>query len=171
MYSFFLHPYPFLSLFFNTFVPKFEKMIPTTDQFFMNQALKEARKAATSNEVPVGAVITVDGKIVAKAHNQTRLLNDPTAHAELLAITIATGALGAKYLVNSTLYVTLEPCAMCAGAIGWAQIPTLVFGANDPKKGFLTFAPLVLHPKTTVRKGVLEEQCSEILKKFFEEKR
>lgn len=137
----------------------------------MKQAIAEARIAAAKGEVPVGAVVVCNHQIIAKAHNQTELLNDPTAHAEMLAITAATSVLGAKYLTNCTLYVTLEPCIMCAGAIGWSQISALVYGANDPKKGFKKYAPEALHPKTIVKNGILEDECATELKSFFQEKR
>ncbi|MDR0348975.1 MAG: nucleoside deaminase [Tannerella sp.] len=144
---------------------------PFTDEYFMKQALAEARIAAEEGEVPVGAVIVCNNQIIAKAHNQTGRLNDPTAHAEMLAITAATGILGAKYLTNCTLYVTLEPCVMCAGAIGWSQISKLIYGADDPKKGFVRFAPRALHPKTTVNRGVMEAACAKEMTVFFQRKR
>ncbi|MDH6313329.1 tRNA(adenine34) deaminase [Parabacteroides sp. PFB2-10] len=146
-------------------------MNPFDDTYFMKQALTEARAAAAEGEVPVGAVIVCQGRIIARAHNQTERLNDTTAHAEMLAITAATGVLGAKYLTDCTLYVTVEPCVMCAGAIGWSQISQVVFGASDEKRGFLQFAPRALHPKTTVTKGVLEEECAAEMKQFFQQKR
>jgi len=144
---------------------------PFTDVFFMQQALAEARMAAAEGEVPVGAVVVCDNRIIARAHNRTEHLNDPTAHAEMLAITAATGLLGAKYLTTCTLYVTVEPCVMCAGAIGWSQIHTLVYGASDEKRGFQSFAPEALHPKTIVKKGVLENECATEMKLFFQNKR
>jgi len=147
------------------------KMQPFTDEYFMKQALAEARQAAVEGEVPVGAVVVCDERIVARAHNQTERLNDPTAHAEMLAITAATGVLGAKYLTYCTLYVTVEPCVMCAGAIGWAQISTLVFGATDEKRGYRLFAPKALHPKTVVKTGILEDDCTAEMKLFFQNKR
>ncbi|MDL2208204.1 nucleoside deaminase [Parabacteroides sp. OttesenSCG-928-O15] len=146
-------------------------MNPFDDTYFMKQALTEARAAAAEGEVPVGAVIVCQGRIIARAHNQTERLNDTTAHAEMLAITAATGVLGAKYLTDCTLYVTVEPCVMCAGAIGWSQISQVVFGASDEKRGFLQFAPRALHPKTTVTKGVLEDECAAEMKRFFQQKR
>jgi tRNA(adenine34) deaminase len=142
-----------------------------TNEYYMRQALTEAHIAASEGEVPVGAVVACENRIIARAHNQTERLNDPTAHAEILAITAATQVLGAKYLAGCTLYVTLEPCAMCAGAIGWAQISTLVYGATDEKKGFQRYAPHVLHPKTTVIAGVMEEECVAEMKDFFRDKR
>ena len=136
----------------------------------MNLALKEAQQGALENEIPVGAIIVCNGTVIAKAHNQTETLNDPTAHAELLAITAATSTLGSKYLTNCTLYVTIEPCVMCAGAIGWAQIGRVVFGARDEKRGFLSFAPKALHPKTTVTEGILNVECASIITHFFKTK-
>jgi len=144
---------------------------PFTDEHFMKQALMEARLAAAEDEVPVGAVVVCDNRIIARAHNRTERLSDPTAHAEMLAITAATGFLGAKYLTNCTLYVTVEPCVMCAGAIGWSQIQTLVYGASDEKRGYRSFAPEALHPKTIVKKGILEDDCSTEMKLFFQNKR
>lgn len=146
-------------------------MNPFDDEYFMKQALAEARVAASEGEVPVGAVVVADGKIIARAHNQTELLNDPTAHAEMLAITAAVGALGAKYLTDCSLYVTVEPCVMCAGAIGWSQLRRVVFGASDKKRGYQTFAPNAFHPKTVVDKGVMEEECAEEMQKFFRQRR
>lgn len=144
---------------------------PFTDEYFMKQALVEASLAAEEGEVPVGAVVVCNNQIIAKAHNQTERLNDPTAHAEILAITAATGILGAKYLTNCTLYVTLEPCIMCAGAIGWSQISTLIYGASDPKKGFCQFTPNALHPKTIIKNGIMETECASAIKTFFQSKR
>ncbi|MDR0768809.1 MAG: nucleoside deaminase [Dysgonamonadaceae bacterium] len=146
-------------------------MIPFTDEYFMRQALVEARAAAAEGEVPVGAVVVCSGRIIARAHNQTERLNDPTAHAEMLAITAAAGVLGAKYLVDCTLYVTVEPCVMCAGAIAWAQTGTLVYGAPDEKKGFRRYAAGALHPKTSVRTGILENECTEEMRAFFRNRR
>ena len=146
-------------------------MNPFDDEYFMKQALAEARVAASEGEVPVGAVVVADGRIIARAHNQTELLNDPTAHAEMLAITAAVGALGAKYLTDCSLYVTVEPCVMCAGAIGWSQLRRVVFGASDKKRGYQTFAPNAFHPKTVVEKGVMEEECAEEMQKFFQQRR
>ena len=146
-------------------------MNPFDDEYFMKQALAEARVAASEGEVPVGAVVVAEGRIIARAHNQTELLNDPTAHAEMLAITAAVGALGAKYLTDCSLYVTVEPCVMCAGAIGWSQLRRVVFGASDKKRGYQTFAPNAFHPKTVVEKGVMEEECAEEMRKFFRQRR
>ncbi|MHC1779927.1 MAG: nucleoside deaminase [Bacteroidales bacterium] len=138
---------------------------------YMKEALKEAEKARERDEVPVGAVVVCDGKIVARAHNLTETLNDPTAHAEMQAITMATNAFGGKYLERSTIYVTLEPCPMCASALNWAQIKTVVYGASDLKRGYSLFSPSLLHPKTVVLNGVMEKECSDIVKAFFKKKR
>lgn len=137
----------------------------------MREALKEAQKAFDKDEVPVGAVIVSNKKVIARAHNLTETLNDVTAHAEMQAFTSAANQLGGKYLKDCTLYVTLEPCAMCAGAAAWTQIPNIVFGASDAKKGFSLISNSVLHPKTKVTKGILEYECSEILTEFFKRKR
>jgi len=141
------------------------------DLFFMKQALLEAQRAAERNEVPVGAVIVCNGRIIARGHNLTETLTDVTAHAEMQAITAAAQFLGGKYLTDCTLYVTVEPCVMCAGALGWAQISRLVYGASDEKRGFRRFAPAALHPKTEVVYDVLEEECSKLMKDFFKKKR
>jgi tRNA(adenine34) deaminase len=146
-------------------------MNPLNDDYFMKQALAEARQAAAEGEVPVGAVIVCDGRIIARAHNQTECLNDPTAHAEMIAITAAANVLGAKYLTGCTLYVTVEPCVMCAGAIGWSQISTVVYGASDEKKGFQQFAPNALHPKTVIKKGLLADECANEMTTFFRNRR
>ena len=138
---------------------------------YMREALKEAERAFYKSEVPVGAVIVCDGKIIARAHNMTETLNDPTAHAEMQAITMATNTFGGKYLESATLYVTLEPCPMCAGALNWAQVKNVVYGAPDPKRGYSLFTPNLLHPKCIVECGVLQEQSSQIIKEFFREKR
>jgi tRNA(adenine34) deaminase len=141
------------------------------DIYFMRQALLEAQKAAQRDEVPVGAVVVCQGRIIARGHNLTETLTDVTAHAEMQAITAAAGFLGGKYLVDCTLYVTVEPCVMCAGALGWSQISRIVYGAADEKRGFARFAPLALHPKTEVVSGVLEAECSALMKDFFKRKR
>ena len=138
---------------------------------FMQEALKEAAKAKERGEIPVGAVVVIDGKIVARAHNLTETLNDPTAHAEMQAFTAAANTLSSKYLSDCTLYVTLEPCVMCAGAAYWTQIGRIVYGATDPKRGFTQTSVNLLHPKTIVISGVLEPECSGLLKKFFSSKR
>ena len=146
-------------------------MEPGSDEYYMKMALAEAEKAAARDEVPVGAVVVAGGTVIARAHNLTETLNDPTAHAEMQAITAATSYLGGKYLTGCTLYVTVEPCVMCAGALAWSQVTTLVWGAPDPKKGFTTTGADILHPKTEVRTGVMAEECSAIMKKFFRKKR
>ena len=137
----------------------------------MKQALAEAAKAAERGEVPVGAVVVCRDRIIARAHNLTETLRDVTAHAEMQAITAASNALGAKYLTNCTLYVTVEPCVMCAGAIAWSQVSRLVFGAADEKRGFLRYAPQALHPKTVVQQGVMADECAALMKDFFQKKR
>lgn len=141
------------------------------DIYFMKIAIKEAKKAAEEDEVPVGAVIVCNGKIIAKAHNMTERLNDVTCHAEIQAITSAANSTGGKYLNECTLYVTIEPCTMCAGAIGWAQLGRLVYGADDTKRGYTLIAPNALHPKTKVTKGIEAETCSAIMRDYFKKKR
>ncbi|WP_016777618.1 nucleoside deaminase [Anaerophaga thermohalophila] len=145
--------------------------IDFTDQYFMKQALQQAREAFDKDEVPVGAVIVSEGAIITKAHNMTETLNDVTAHAEMLAITAASEQLGSKYLNNCTLYVTLEPCTMCAGALNWAQIGKIVYGAADEKRGYRRLNPLPLHPRTEIIGGVLESECTQLVKQFFATKR
>ncbi len=142
-----------------------------TDEYFMKEAIKEAKKARLAGEVPVGAVVVANKTIIARAHNQTELLNDVTAHAEILAITAATSHLGAKYLNECTLYVTLEPCIMCAGALSWAQLGKVVYGASDDQRGFMRYGKEVLHPSTKLEFGVFHEICSELIQQFFKEKR
>jgi tRNA(adenine34) deaminase len=142
-----------------------------SDEYYMRLALAEAVKAAERDEVPVGAVIVAGKSVIARAHNLTETLNDPTAHAEMQAITAATAHLGGKYLTDCSIYITVEPCVMCAGALAWSQISTVVYGASDPKKGYTTAGAGILHPKTGVRTGVLSEECSEMMKKFFRKKR
>ncbi|MGM9634450.1 MAG: nucleoside deaminase [Alloprevotella sp.] len=142
-----------------------------TDEDYMRRALAEAQAAFDADEVPVGAVVVCRDRIIARAHNLTETLNDVTAHAEMQAITAAANALGGKYLDTCTLYVTVEPCVMCAGAIGWSQMGRVVYGAADPKRGFAAFAPQALHPKTQVTAGVLEAECAELMKTFFKSKR
>ena len=137
----------------------------------MKEALKEAQKAFDANEVPVGAVIVANNKIIARGHNLTERLNDVTAHAEMQAITSAASSIGGKYLTDCTLYVTLEPCIMCGGALGWSQISKVVFGASDLKKGFSTLEKNILHPKTLVENGILKEECEKLLNDFFAKKR
>lgn len=142
-----------------------------TDEDYMRRALAEAQAAFDADEVPVGAVVVCRDRIIARAHNLTETLNDVTAHAEMQAITAAANALGGKYLDTCTLYVTVEPCVMCAGAIGWSQMGRVVYGAADPKRGFAAFAPQALHPKTQVTAGVLEAECAALMKTFFKSKR
>ena len=141
------------------------------DKFYMRQALMEAEKAAERDEVPVGAVVVCRDRIIARAHNLTETLNDVTAHAEMQAITAATNYLGGKYLNDCTLYVTVEPCVMCAGAIAWAQMGRLVIGAMDDKRGYQKYAPQALHPKTVVVQDVMAEECASLMKEFFKRKR
>jgi tRNA(adenine34) deaminase len=145
-------------------------MTPFDDSYFMKRALQEAEQAFDKNEVPVGAVIVMNNQIIARAHNLTETLNDVTAHAEMQAFTAAADFLGGKYLKECTLYVTLEPCQMCAGASYWTQIGKIVYGASEEKRGF-TALQTTLHPKTKVVRGVLENDCSNLLKRFFIEKR
>lgn len=143
----------------------------TKDERFMRMALKEAEAAFDEGEIPVGAVVVSRDQIIARAHNQTEQLNDVTAHAEMLAITAAANQMGGKYLTDCTLYVTVEPCSMCAGATGWAQISRVVYGAADEKRGFQKTAPHALHPKATVTTGILEEECAALMKTFFKDRR
>ena len=138
---------------------------------WMKEALSEARAALAEGEIPIGAVIVCRGRVIGKGHNMTERLHDPTAHAEMIAITAATEALGGKYLEDCTLYVTVEPCPMCAGALNWAQIPRIVYGAADPKRGAALFSPSLFHPRTTVEGGLLEEDCRALMLTFFREKR
>ena len=142
-----------------------------TDEQYMQQALQEAHKALSAGEVPIGAVIVCRGHIIARGYNLTERLHDVTAHAEMQAITAATEYLGGKYLTDCTLYVTVEPCIMCAGALGWCQIPRVVYGAADEKRGFRRFAPQALHPRCEVVSGVLQEECAALMKSFFQKKR
>ena len=141
------------------------------DEKYMSLALMEAEKAAEAGEIPVGCVVVCDGRVIGRGHNLTETLSDVTAHAEMQAITAAAQTLGGKYLTGCTMYVTLEPCAMCAGAIGWAQVSRLVFGAHDPKRGFARLAPQALHPKCTVSSDILAAECIEKIQQFFIEKR
>lgn len=142
-----------------------------SDAYFMREALKEAEKALARDEVPVGAVVVCNKKVIARAHNLTETLNDVTAHAEMQAFTSAANQLGGKYLKDCTLYVTLEPCIMCAGAAAWTQIPHIVFGASDPKRGYSNVTTAILHPKTIVKRGVLEQECGQLMTSFFQKKR
>ena len=141
------------------------------DEVYMRKALVEAEAARAAGEIPVGAVVVCDGRVIARAHNLTETLCDVTAHAEMQAITAAANALGGKYLNDCTLYVTIEPCAMCAGAIGWAQLKRIVDGAGDEKRGYRQFAPQALHPKATVTGGVLADECRALMQQFFQERR
>ena len=141
------------------------------DTYFMKQALNEAREAARWGEVPVGAVVVCRDRIIARGHNLTEMLVDVTAHAEMQAITAAASSLGGKYLTDCTLYVTVEPCVMCAGAIGWSQLGRLVYGAPDEKRGYRRYAPQALHPKTEVVSGVMQEECAALMKQFFQARR
>ena len=141
------------------------------DTRYMMMALAEAQKAFAMGEVPVGCVIVADGQVVGRGHNLTETLADVTAHVEMQAITAATNTLGGKYLTQCTLYVTVEPCVMCAGAIGWAQVQRVVYGASDEKRGFTVYAPKALHPKCTVSSGILETECRELMQLFFAQKR
>lgn len=141
------------------------------DENFMRMALVEAEKAGTNGEIPIGAVIVCNARIISRAHNLTETLHDVTAHAEMQAITSAADMLGGKYLKDCTLYVTVEPCVMCAGALGWSQISRVVYGTPDEKRGYSQFAPEALHPKTTVTSGILEDECRELMQAFFKERR
>ncbi|ANQ50470.1 nucleoside deaminase [Flammeovirga sp. MY04] len=146
-------------------------MILSDDNQYMRLALELAKEAFKEGEIPVGAVVVVDGKVIGKGYNQTEKLNDPTAHAEMLAITAATNFLGSRHLQNCTLYVTLEPCAMCAGAIFWAQIGRIVYGASDEKRGFNAYSSKLAHPKAKYTTGVLEEECHQLIMDFFKQLR
>ena len=143
----------------------------STDERYIEEALREARAAEADDEVPIGAVVVCRGRIIAKGHNMTERLHDPTAHAEMIAITSATEAMGGKYLNDCCLYVTVEPCPMCAAAMNWAQLGRVVYGAADPKRGYTRFSPSLLHPKTEVCSGIKENECSEIVSAFFRSKR
>lgn len=146
-------------------------IIENPDEFFMQQALREARAAFDEGEIPVGAVIASQGQIIARTHNLTERLHDVTAHAEMMAFSAAAEQLGSKYLPDCTLYVTLEPCVMCAGAAGWTQVGRIVYGASDPKRGFVRLGRGMLHPKTQVQSGLLAEECERLMKDFFKNKR
>lgn len=141
------------------------------DNYFMRQALIEAKKAYERDEVPIGAIVVWNNRIIARTHNLTETLTDVTAHAEMQAITAAADVLGGKYLNECTLYVTVEPCPMCAGALGWSQVSRIVYGAKDDKRGYSKIAPHVLHPKTIVTAGIAETECGALMKRFFEQKR
>lgn len=141
------------------------------DDYYMRQALNEARQAFDKGEVPIGAVVVCKGRIIARGYNLTETLTDVTAHAEMQAITAAANVLGGKYLTDCILYVTIEPCPMCAGGLLWSQISKIVYGAKDEKKGYSVFSPSILHPKTEVVSGVMEEECASLMKEFFKQKR
>jgi tRNA(adenine34) deaminase len=141
------------------------------DERFMREALREAQAARIEGEVPIGAVVVARGRIIGRGHNMTERLHDPTAHAEMIALTAATESLGGKYLTDCTLYVTVEPCPMCAAALCWAQVSRIVFGAPDPKRGYSLYSPSLLHPKTETASGVLSEECSNLMLEFFKDKR
>lgn len=141
------------------------------DEKYMRMALAEAEKALAEGEVPIGAVVVSQGRVIARAHNLTETLGDPTAHAEMQAITMATNELGGKYMPQCTLYVTVEPCVMCAGALGWAQVARVVYGCCDEKRGYQEFAPHALHPKAQVTGGILEEECRQLMQDFFRSRR
>ena len=143
----------------------------STDETFMQRALDEARQALDMGEVPIGAVVVCNDRIIARAHNLTETLHDVTAHAEMQALTAAANQLGGKYLQDCTLYVTLEPCTRCAGALGWAQVARVVYGAADEKRGYSLYAPRALHPRATVTSGVLEEECRKLMQQFFRDRR
>ncbi len=143
---------------------------PFTDEYFMKKAFEEAERAYEKGEIPVGVVVVINDRIIARGHNLTETLNDVTAHAEMQAITAAADFIGGKYLHNCTMYITLEPCQMCAGALYWSQISKIVFGAQDPQRGYRKFG-VQLHPKTEVKLGVMEKECGALLKRFFIEKR
>lgn len=146
-------------------------MVNDFDNFYMKQALAEAKEAYLQGEIPIGAVVVCRDRIIARSHNLTELLHDVTAHAEMQAITAAAEHLGGKYLTDCTLYVTVEPCVMCAGALGWSQISRIVYGASDEKRGYSRFAPKALHPRTEVISGIMAEECAELMKSFFAGKR
>jgi len=144
---------------------------PFSDEYFMKQAMQEAHKAFEADEIPVGAIIVSNNRIIARAHNLTERLNDVTAHAEMQAITAAANYLGGKYLKDCTLYVTLEPCNMCAGALAWSQITKIVYAASDDKRGFSRFTPSPLHPRTELISGIMKEESAELIQSFFAKKR
>jgi tRNA(adenine34) deaminase len=152
-----------------TLIPVIVKM--EDDIRFMKAAIEEAKRALDRQEVPVGAVVVCNKMIIARAHNLTETLNDPTAHAEMQAITAATNYLGGKYLSDCSIYITLEPCPMCAGALQWSQVSEIIYGADDPKRGYTLISDTLLHPKTRVKKGVLAEECSTMMQQFFKTKR
>ena len=142
-----------------------------SDEDYMRKAIAEAEAAAEEDEIPIGVIVTCRGRIIARTHNLTETLHDVTAHAEMQAITAAANALGGKYLQDCTMYVTVEPCPMCAGALGWAQISRIVYGTKDEKRGYTTYAPKALHPRTEIVGGVLEDDCRQLMQQFFQKKR
>ena len=148
-----------------------EMVDASLDERFMREALREARAAEAEDEIPIGAVVVFGGRVISKGHNMTERLHDPTAHAEMIAITAATEAVGGKYLNDCTLYVTVEPCPMCAAASAWAQVGRIVYGAIDPKRGYSLFSPSLLHPRTEVEAGVLADECGGLVSEFFRRKR
>ena len=147
------------------------KFAAVNDEYYMKQAYREALKAFDADEVPIGAVIVAGDKIIAKGYNQTELLNDTTAHAEIIALTAAFNAMGSKFLEECIMYITIEPCAMCAGALKWARIGKLIYGASEPKSGFTLYEPSILHPNTIVIEGILKDECRQLMKDFFLKKR
>jgi len=155
----------------DNFLKDGERKAASGDERFMREALKEAHNAFDEDEVPIGAVVVWNGRVIARGHNMTERLQDPSAHAEMIAMTAATEAMGGKYLDECTLYVTVEPCPMCAGAMNWAQVGKVVYGAADPKRGFTKFTPSLLHPKTEVVSGILAEECGGLVSEFFRSKR
>ena len=146
-------------------------MQDSEDLKYMREALEEAHAAAEEGEIPIGAVVVWKGRIIGRGHNQTERLHDTTAHPEMIAITAATEAMGGKYLTDCTLYVTVEPCPMCAGALAWSQISRIVYGAPDPRRGFSLYTPSLLHPRTIAQRGIMQEECSQLMLDFFKEKR
>lgn len=168
-----LHSSHFIFLFFTIFANNMTKTEEQNqkDEFYMHRALDEAHAALEAGEIPIGAVVVCRDRIIARAHNLTETLTDVTAHAEMQAITMATNELGGKYLPQCTLYVTVEPCIMCAGALGWAQVATVVYGCRDERRGFIGYAPQALHPKATLVGGVLEDDCRQLMLDFFRQRR
>ena len=147
------------------------EQLPKNDEQYMRKALAEAQQAFDEGEIPIGAIVVCQDRVIARAHNLTETLHDVTAHAEMQAITAAANELGGKYLTDCTLYVTVEPCTMCAGALGWSQIPRIVYGCRDEKRGYTAYAPRALHPKCSVTGGILEEECRQLMQDFFKQKR
>ena len=148
-----------------------ERNLLSQDELYMREALREAEAARSEGEVPIGAVIVAKGRIIGRGHNMTERLHDPTAHAEMIALTAATEALGGKYLTDCCLYVTVEPCPMCAAALCWAQVGRIVYGAPDPKRGYSLYSPSLLHPKTEIAAGIMSDTCGKLVADFFKEKR